>query len=550
MSLISGDTISASAWIFRGTALITFGILYLIYTREFTPLRNVPGPFLASITKLWIVNKQRSFKRHEVDMELHRNYGLIVRVAPNEVMVSSPKAFRTIYGAGSGFKKGQWYIGVSDCGWSGPDSLDLLSEMNMEKYRAQRRALGPAYTESFMRDIESNLDAAITKNIGIMHQRGGQSVDLDIFLNMFASDCLSMATFSKAKNLVELGEADESILYIHRAWKYWHLAGYFPYMHRFVRWCNHGTSLALLKRMVKRLSPLLDGRDRTSKTSALPPEHAFAFPIKQIHQRMALRDDKKSPPAEEGQPTDIAAKLLRLQAEKGQLTDKWIMGMCMTNYGAGVETIGITVSALVNNIVTHGCQERIHEELDSARKAGKLSNPPKLREMKEHLPYLSACLSESQRLHPGVGMPLLRTVPEGGCELEGHFLPAGTSIGINLWVFSRNKELYGEDADIWRPERWLEYSPEKLRYLGQSPTHSACISAHNDSETYNVTFGTGARSCPGKYLAQAIYTKMIPLIFSEFEWNFTDPSADKVSQCTFSVRFMKLMMQWRVREGK
>ncbi|PVH87163.1 cytochrome P450 [Cadophora sp. DSE1049] len=272
----------------------------------------------------------------------------------------------TDLGAGSGFKKGEWYIGVSDCGWSGPDSLDLLSEMNMEKYRTQRRALGPAYTESYMRDIESNLDAAITKNIGIMRERARQTVDLDMFLNMFASD--------------------------------------------------------------------------------------------------------------------IAAKLLQLQAEKGQLTDKWIMGMCMTNYGAGVETIGLTVSALVNNIVSYGWQERIHQELDSARKAGKLSNPPKLREMKEHLPYLNACLSESQRLHPGVGMPLLRTVPEGGSELEGHFLPAGTSVGINLWVFSRKKELYGEDADIWRPERWLEYSPEKLKYL----------------ETYNITFGTGARSCPGK----------------------------------------------------
>jgi len=49
-------------------------------------------------------------------------------------------------------------------------------------------------------------------------------------------------------------------------------------------------------------------------------------------------------------------------------------------------------------------------------------------------------------------------------------------------------------------------------------------------------------------LAQAIYTKMIPLLFSEFEWSFTDPDAEKVSQCTFSVRFINLMMQWKIRE--
>ena len=109
---------------------------------------------------------------------------------------------------------------------------------------------------------------------------------------------------------------------------------------------------------------------------------------------MAEKEAKSTSPTDEPH-TDIAAKLLKLQTEKGQLSDKWIMSMCMTNYRAGVETIGVTIGAFVNNIVIHGCQERIHQEMDSARKAGKLSTPPKLREMKDHLPYLSACLSES-----------------------------------------------------------------------------------------------------------------------------------------------------------
>jgi hypothetical protein len=48
-------------------------------------------------------------------------------------------------------------------------------------------------------------------------------------------------------------------------------------------------------------------------------------------------------------------------------------------------------------------------------------------------------------------------------------------------------------------------------------------------------------------LAQAIYTKMIPMLFSEFEWSFTDPDAEKVLQCTFPVRYVNLMMQWKER---
>ena len=39
-------------------------------------------------------------------------------------------------------------------------------------------------------------------------------------------------------------------------------------------------------------------------------------------------------------------------------------------------------------------------------------------------------------------------------------------MGINPWVLSRDKSLYGEDAVKWRPERWFEYSSTQLRYLG------------------------------------------------------------------------------------
>lgn len=145
-------------------------------------------------------------------------------------------------------------------------------------------------------------------------------------------------------------------------------------------------------------------------------------------ERSALMKDAS---VEHDRSSDIAAKLFDLQSEKGSLSEAWIRGICMTNYGAGVETIAITVATLIDNVVTYpGCQKRIHAEIDAAKKAGKLSTPPKLREMKDHLPYLSACMNESQRIHPVVGMPLVRVVPDGGVELEGKFLPGGVSHAI------------------------------------------------------------------------------------------------------------------------
>ena len=57
----------------------------------------------------------------------------------------------------------------------------------MEKYRLQRRNLGPAYTADAVKDYEAMLDGILEKNIQIMRERSGTIYDLDTFLNFFTS---------------------------------------------------------------------------------------------------------------------------------------------------------------------------------------------------------------------------------------------------------------------------------------------------------------------------------------------------------------------------
>jgi hypothetical protein len=59
------------------------------------------------------------------------------------------------------------------------------------------------------------------------------------------------------------------------------------------------------------------------------------------------------------------------------------------------------------------------------------------------------------RMHPGVSFPLERVVPAGGVQVSGAFLPEGTIVGMTAAVVHRDKEVFGEDADTYRPERWL-----------------------------------------------------------------------------------------------
>lgn len=96
-------------------------------------------------------------------------------------------------------------------------------------------------------------------------------------------------------------------------------------------------------------------------------------------------------------------------------------------------------------------------ELENAVKAGTIPATGNLSwNESQNLPYLQACLKEAMRVRPAVGLNITRLVPPEGAELDGHFFPGGTTIAANGWVLHRDKEVFGQDADDFRPERWLE----------------------------------------------------------------------------------------------
>ena len=88
-------------------ALLSGAIPILYFLLQFTldPLRDIPGPLLARFTRLWyfIEIYKGSFELTEI--ELHKKYGPIVRIAPYEYSIDDVEAAKTIYGHGNSFPK-------------------------------------------------------------------------------------------------------------------------------------------------------------------------------------------------------------------------------------------------------------------------------------------------------------------------------------------------------------------------------------------------------------------------------------------------------------
>lgn len=218
-----------------------------------------------------------------------------------------------------------------------------------------------------------------------------------------------------------------------------------------------------------------------------------------------LRDGARAE-AQENRGVDLLSKFTQAQHEHPEtMTDDLVLTTALSMVLAGSETTAISLSSvfyyLLKNPKTY---EKLMEEIEGAVKSGLIEdNDEKLVSWSasQKLPYLDAVIQEAFRLHPAAGLILERVVPAQGIEVLGERVHGGAIIGCNAWVLHRRPEVFGEDVDAFRPERWIEASPEKLKEM----------------KATMFQFGAGARTCIGKNISLLEIYKLVPSFLRRFE---------------------------------
>lgn len=152
--------------------------------------------------------------------------------------------------------------------------------------------------------------------------------------------------------------------------------------------------------------------------------------------------------------------------------------------------MGCTLRFLVTN---PSKLARARAEIERAERAGLLSTPIQFDETRQHLPYFVGCIKEGLRLQPPGTNLYARIVPKEGKAIDGQFVPGGTEITSYAYCVQRDQSLYGETAEQFEPERWLE---------GEERTF--------ELEAAQFTFGMGPRVCLGKDVAVMEMYKLLP----------------------------------------
>lgn len=215
--------------------LISSLVLRAVYKRYASPLRKYPGPFLASITRLWKMGSTMTGRTHLDHIELHRRYGPVVRIAPNEVSVSSPEAARTLLSAGKRFFKTPFY-GV----FPPPENPDIFTETREDVHATKKRVANVPYSMAAMQQLSPFINDTIElliKKIGEhIAQRPREVFDLGDYLHYFAFDVLGEVAFSRSFGFLAEGrDVDNAIRTIDQSQTYNGIVGQVPELDRLLR---------------------------------------------------------------------------------------------------------------------------------------------------------------------------------------------------------------------------------------------------------------------------------------------------------------------------
>ncbi|EMR65628.1 putative cytochrome p450 protein [Eutypa lata UCREL1] len=125
------------------------------------------------------------------------------------------------------------------------------------------------------------------------------------------------------------------------------------------------------------------------------------------------------------------------------------------------------------------------------------------------LPYLQAVIYEGLRIHPPFTGLLCKKVPPEGDTYDGKFIPGGTRIAHSTWSIMRNKQVFGEDVEVFRPERWLGIDDARRTTM---------------ERTVDLAFGYGRWACAGKTVSFMELNKFYVELLRHFDFQLVNPT--------------------------
>ncbi|KAI2629001.1 cytochrome P450 [Xylaria nigripes] len=447
---------TAAYVIFYCTGLFTS---IVVYRRYFHRLRSFPGPWQASVTKLWHVWKCRGGQNHLLIEQLHHKYGSIIRTGPEELTIIDPHVPQVLDGPGNTCEKAVWYDFLLP-------EVAVNTTRSKKDHDFRRRIWDQGFSTKALNAYEHRIlsyTETLTTQIDQISREGGAVVVTDWFY-WYSFDVIGDVAFSRSFNMLRDKQWHFAVKLLRRAmsllgpfspvpWLAQIAFHFFPWMYlvrdwfKMLRWCK--------RRMEERIKSKMDR-------------------------------------------SDVARWLIEASQKEGSLTSgqQWLNGDAIAILIAGSDTVASTlVFAMFELACNQSRQHLLYDELQNLD----VHN----REQLQHCDYLNAIINETLRLHPAVPTGGYRQSSPAGAIVNKTFVPGNVTIVSPRYSIGRLESCYEQPRD-WIPERWTT----KKELIKSAQAFSP--------------FSTGRYSCVGKNLAMIELRFVISMLVKRFRIDLSD----------------------------
>ncbi|CCF35303.1 cytochrome P450 86A1 [Colletotrichum higginsianum] len=466
------------------TAVLTCTVLLTAYLfacrlRDYARLRHVPGPYWAAWTDFWLIRNQLSGRLNFTLQDLNKQHGFVVRIAPNWVVCGDGAELRRMWAVRSPWKRGHWYRGLR----IDPYRDSTISTINDKTHEALRSKLAAGYSGKDVDGVHELINEQVAGLVNLLETKylstdtTFKTVDLARKVQFFTLDVISALAFGN-----KLGYLDSD-------------NDTFRYIETTERTVPAMLAAALMPSLIEIIqSPRLKWLMPDTKNMT-----GIGHVMKMARDVVQERYGDKPVVKRDMLGSFIAHGLSKEDAE----------GETLVQIIAGSDTSATAIRSTMLFLITNPhVYARLQAEIDTAIKLGRISSPITDEEARK-FDYLQAVIREGLRLWPPA-TGLLPKVSEQDEVVCGVHIPAGTNVAWAPWTVMRSKETFGEDADLFRPERWLGISEEKYRAMDQQVM---------------MDFASGSRwECLGKNIAMIELNKVYVELLRRFDITLLDPS--------------------------
>ncbi|KAL3703610.1 hypothetical protein TMatcc_010799 [Talaromyces marneffei ATCC 18224] len=440
-----------------------------IYNIFFHPLCHFPGPIVHCISRIpWAIRHARG-EQAFYTQRLHDMYGPVVRIAPNHLSFTDPRAWKDIYYHRVGAVGGMVEMAKStEFTRNVKGQLTTIVNADQDEHQQLRRALSHGFSDSSMRQQEPTMLKHINMLVDRLRTESGKNPDMAAWYNWTTFDLSSDLIFGESFHCLQTVNYHPWVATIMKAIKF----------HAFMVALGYGGARPLVELIHKAGGFLAMKTMRGYIDSMLKSRLAMKQRHDDLFEGLAKRRD-------EWDKLSVNATVLLL---------------------AGSETTATCLSGTTYFLLTHPeVLEKVTAEIRSAFSTDADINIQSVNK----LTYLIPVLNESLRMYPPLTSGMVREVPTGGAEIAGRFVPGDTLVEIQHWSINHSKENW---VDPWsfRPERFM--------------VDVKVAKEHSDMLEAVQAFSMGPRNCIGRNLAMTEMRLILAKILYNFDMKLANGS--------------------------